>query len=411
MKKHFMFKNLLLGIIAVSFFFTSCKKEEEKDLTLSELMAGDIDLNGATAPTNVPVDPVITATFSTDVDPTTVTASNITLTQDYDDSSIPLTVSASGNTVTIDPQEALGSGTLYLLNLGSGLLSTDGKPLEALERSFTTEGTFAPSGVIAYWNFEDDADDQTGTFMPSDVIDIDYEASRNSAAGMAATFNGSTSLIRIPNGDDLSNTDDFALSFWVNADSTKHGQFVMGLSAWFGFQFEIAGDYSACKLAAQYDFGDGSSNSDDLWFPGNGETKDNGGWQGWTFCADLRDEGGVKALLADKWAHIVCMYNSSTKVGSMYINGELMKAQDFNLWPDDDPKQGIVGLKFAGNEGNNTFVFGFIQDYNDPTLSDDWANYSNPANNHFKGQLDDVRFFHKVLTETEIGLMYNSENQ
>jgi hypothetical protein len=291
------------------------------------------------------------------------------------------------------------------------LMATNGLYLTALDRSFTTEGTFVPAGQIAYWNFEDNADDQVGNFDPAGggVIAVTYEASRNAAAGKAATFNGTTTLIRIPNGDQLMNTDDFTLCFWVNADSTKHGQFVMGLAGWYGMQFEIAGDYTWCKLAAQYDFGDGTSGSEDLWFPGNGQTKDNGGWQGWTFCKDLTNAGGVQALLADKWAQVVCMYNSTTKVGTMYINGEKMKAQDFNLWPDGDPKQGVVGLKYNGNAGNNTFVLGFIQDNTDPTIGDGWADYADPNNNHFKGQLDDIRFFHKVLTETEIQLIYNSE--
>jgi len=42
-------------------------------------MVGTIDLNGATAPSNVPVNPTITATFSTDVDVATATTSNVTL--------------------------------------------------------------------------------------------------------------------------------------------------------------------------------------------------------------------------------------------------------------------------------------------------------------------------------------------
>ena len=185
----------------------------------------------------------------------------------------------------------------------------------------------------------------------------------------------------------------------------------MGLAAWYGFQFEIAGDYSSCKLAAQYNYGDGTSGSEDLWFNGaaTNSTKDNGGWQGWTFCKDLTNSGGVKALFANKWAYITCVYNSSTKVGTMYINGEKMKSQDFNLWPAGDKKLGVTGLKFAGNATNNAFVFGFIQDKTDPTITDSWAAYSDPANNHFKGMLDDVRIFHKPLTDTEIQLMYNSE--
>ena len=86
-----------------------------------------------------------------------------------------------------------------------------------------------------------------------------------------------------------------------------------------------------------------------------------------------------------------------------------MKEQDFNLWLAGDAKTTVVGLKYAGNAGNNMLAFGFIQDKNDPTLTDSWADYNNTSNNHFKGQLDDIRIFHKSLTDTEIRLMYNSE--
>ena len=67
-----------------------------------------------------------------------------------------------------------------------------------------------------------------------------------------------------------------------------------------------------------------------------------------------------------------------------------------------------TGMKFAGNADNNAFVFGFIQDKVDPTITDGWAAYTDPANGHFKGLLDDVSIFHKVLSPKIIGLMYSS---
>jgi hypothetical protein len=395
----------------LSISLTGCKKDESPAaFKLQTMTAGDIDLNGATAPGNVPVSPTITAVFSNNVDETTATSSNITLVQDYDKSNINIDITVDGKTVTIMPSDPLGNGALYKLSFGAGLKDVNGQMIEPFDRSFNTEGTFVPSGQVAYFNFENNANDQMGNYDPiSDgVIDITYTTSHNSAAGMAAQFNGNTSLIEIPNGDQLMNTNDFSLSFWVKADSTQHGQFVMGLAGWNGFQFEIAGDYGSCKLAAQYEFADGTSGSEDLWFPGNGQTKDNGGWQGWTFCKDLTNSGGVKELLAAKWANVVCVYNSTTKVGTMYINGEKMKAQDFNLWPDGDPKQTVTGLKYNGDPQNNVLALGFIQDKNNPTIGDGWADYSNPDNNHFKGLLDDVSIYHKVLSETEIQLMYNS---
>jgi hypothetical protein len=91
----------------------------------------------------------------------------------------------------------------------------------------------------------------------------------------------------------------------------------------------------------------------------------------------------------------------------MYINGEKMKEQDYNLY--DAPMTEANGLRYNGAPGNKQLVFGFIQDKNDPTIADDWAKYENQSNKHFKGLLDNVRVFHKALTEKEIQMMYDSE--
>ncbi len=377
---------------------------------MSSLKAGTIDLNGATSPTTVPVNPVIIAGFSTDVKASTVTATSVTMTRDYDGYVVPLGLSVNGTTITITPTVGLGNGSLYKLSFKSSITSTDGTALGQVDRTFTTTGSFVPDGMIAYYSFESTTADVLNHYNPmaGGVIGIAYAASYSTAAGMAAKFDGATTLIEIPNGDVMEATTDFTLAFWMKADSSKHGQFVMGLAGWYGFQFEVAGDYTWCKLAAQYSTDTiPASTSEDLWFPGDGKTKDNGGWKGWTFCKDLTGSGGVKYLLANKWAHIVCRFSGTTKLATMYINGEKMKEQDYHLY--DTPKTHFNGLKYNGAVGNNTFVFGFIQDKNNPTIGDPWADYSNPANNHFKGLLDDVRIFHKALTEQEIHLMYNSE--
>ncbi|MDP2723398.1 MAG: LamG-like jellyroll fold domain-containing protein [Bacteroidales bacterium] len=413
MKKSLMYLAALSTVAIIVFSVNGCKKDDgPSDLQIATLMAGTVNLNEATAPTNVPSATTITATFNTNIDAATATNTNITLVRDYDKASIALTFAVTTNTIVITPKEDLGNGALYKLSFTTGLKSTDGLAMTAvLERAFTTVGTFVPAGMIAYFDFNDNVNDQVGDYSPTaaGIIDLTYVASRNTLAGNAGLFNGTSTLVEIPNGDVINNTNNFTISFWVKADSTKHGQFVLGLAGWFGFQFEITGDYKWCKLAAQYNLGDGSSNSEDLYFSGDGQTGSNGGWQGWTFCKDLTTSGGVPGLLADKWAAVTCTYDAATKVGTMYINGEKMKAQDFNLWPDDDAKRNVTGLKYAGVSGNNHLALGFIQDKNDPSITDGWADYNDPNNNHFKGQLDDLRFYHKALTETEIGLMYNSE--
>ncbi len=397
---------MLFVVVAFSLMLTSCKKDPEP-LALVSLMAGSIDLNGATSPNNVPVNPTIVATFNVEVDPATATTTNITMVQEYDAAAIDLTVTTSGKTITIVPQASLGTGALYQLSFGAGLKSLDALAITPFQRTFTTEGTFAPAGAIAHFTFEDNSNDIIGSWDPAaaDIIDITYTASRKAAAGKAATFNGTTSLIEIPNGDLIMNTTSFTVAFWMKTNSTDktNGHFVMGLAGWNGFQYEVFGGYDGSKFAIQYEHATGTA-AEDMWFPALADL----GWQGWTYAKSLTvDE--MTALLKDAWINVIYTFNGPTKVGTLYFNGQKMKSFDFNLWPDEDAKRSVTGLKYAGLPAGNHLALGFIQERNNRTISDEWADYALPGNNHFKGQLDDIRFWHKALTETEIGLMYNSE--
>jgi len=415
MKKQIVKFSSLILVSVLLLGMMSCKKKDTAvTFSMTSLKAGSVDLNLGTPATTVPSNPTIMAGFSVAVNGATVTAATVTLVGQYGNKAIDLTLTTSGSTITIVPKTILGTGSVYTLSF-IGIGSTDGQSLGNVVRTFTTEGSFAPDGPVAYWNFDNNANDQMGNFnaLSSGIIDITYVDSYKGMAGKAASFNGTTSLIEIPNGNMLDSCSDFSIAFWVKADSTKHDQFVMGLAGWYGFQFEINHSSDAnkgwCKLAAQYKYANNTSGSEDLWFNGDGKTGTNGGWQGWTFCKDLVTGGGkVNDILADKWAFVTCVYEASTRIGTLYLNGEKMKAQDFNLWPAGDPKLTVTGLKYNGNPGNKNFVFGFIQDKNDPTIPDTWALYSDPNNNHFKGLLDDVRIYHRPLTASEITMMYNS---
>ncbi|MDY0076173.1 MAG: LamG-like jellyroll fold domain-containing protein [Bacteroidales bacterium] len=413
MKKNQFLLVFFLVLTSAALVFNGCKKDDDPvDLSLSSLTAGDIDLNGATSPSDVPVEPVIKATFNVNIDPATVTASSVSLTQDYDGASIPITTEVSNNVITIKPSQALGSGTLYKLNMTAAIMSTDAKPMTNIDRTFTTAGTFSPAGMVAHWTFEDNANDVVGSYNPSanGVVDITYAVGRNAAAGKAAKFNGTTSIIEIPNGDQLINTHDFTISFWVktNSEGIEHGHFVMGLGGYKGIQFEVFGGYDGAKFGIQYEFENGTTDSDDMWFPSLAADANNGGFQGWDFAKSLTIEQ-MMAKLKDNWLHVTYIYDAAPKKGTLYYDGEKMKSFDFNLWPENEIKRTTVGLKYVGNPAGNQLAFGFIQARDNPTLTDGWADYNSPDNNHFKGQLDDVKIFHKAITANEVRLMYESE--
>ncbi|MDT8432601.1 MAG: LamG-like jellyroll fold domain-containing protein [Bacteroidales bacterium] len=414
-KRLFYFGMLMIAALSLTVMY-SCDKEPDELLLDSMVATGDIDLNAATAPANVPTEAVITATFNTDLDAATVTTSTVTLTQDYDNADIPLDLSVAGNIVTITPQVILGNGALYQLQMTSGITTPEGLALTALTRSFTTVGTFVPTGVIAHWSFEETADDVVGDFDPASnqVVAITYTDSRNADAGKAATFDGDASIIEVPNGDDLINTDDFTLSFWVKTNSEGHtgGHFVMGLGAFYGIQYEIFGGYDGSKFAISYEVpGQEGNVSEDMWFPALATDNTTGGWQGWDFAKSLTADEMI-ALLKDSWLHVTYTYNSTEKAGTLYFNGEKMKSFDFDLWPEENQKRNVTGLKYMGSEPDvvNELAFGFVHSRAGTMWdSEPWGGYDFPDANHFKGQLDDVRIFHKALTATEIQLMYDSE--
>jgi hypothetical protein len=418
MRKQSIMLNVLLLALVVFIGVISCKKSSDNTVTfsLSSIKAGAIDLNGATPPANVPPNAVITATFSVAVNPATVTSTTIKLLRGFDTVYVASTIVVTGAVVTITPSTDLGNGTAYQLSF-AGVMSTDGQGMSPFTRAFVTVGTFAPSGAVAYYNFEGNANDQVGTYNPSPtgIVDLTYAASYTTAAGQCAAFNGTSTIIEIPNGDQLDNTTDFTIAFWVKANSVGHvdssgnpkGQFVFGLGAFKGFEFEMTGDYSSCKLSASYRLANDSTASEDLWFAGDG----NLGWQGWTYCRDLTASGGVAGLLKDKWAFVTCVYNSVTKIGTMYINGQIMKSQDFNLWPAGDPKTGVKGLEYGGVTPDvyPILALGHIFSRNSTMWNDQsWAKYSSPYSNHFGGWLDDLRIYHRPLSVNEISLMYAS---
>ena len=144
-------------------------------------------------------------------------------------------------------------------------------------------------------------------------------------------------------------------------------------------------------------------------FNGDGKTGSSGGWQGCTFSKDLTGAGGVAPLLKDKWAFIVYSFDHATKLATFSMNGEKIKVMDFNLWPAGDPKTGAAGLKWAGVAPDvvNELAFGFIQSRAGTMWANEtWGGYQYPTSNHFGGWLDEVRIYHRTLTETEIAAMY-----
>ncbi|MCX6288053.1 MAG: Ig-like domain-containing protein [Bacteroidetes bacterium] len=400
---------LLLGVLGCS------KSSDPPTLYFNSLNAGGVGL-GIVSPKTVPSNATIIGVLSSNIDPASATTSNIKLFRLFDSTYVDMTTTVSGNTITLLPKNDLGNGIYYELTF-TGIRSTDGLQLTYLWRAFTTIGSFGPPGLVAYWNFENNTYDQQGNYTVNSVNDLNYAISFRKSLGQCAVFNGTSTIIQVANGDSLVSTNDFSLSFWAKANSqyqidsagNPKGQLVLGVADYKGFEFEIAADYSSCKMVGSYALPDGITVSEDLSFAGDGKTGANGGLPGWTYCADLTTTGGVPGLLKDKWAFITCTFNSASKIGTLYINGVMMKQQDFNQWPIGDPARNITGMKYGGSTPGqvNIFAMGFFHSTGSTAYSGtSWGNYYSPYANHFRGWLDEVRIFHSSLTGIEVEQMY-----
>ena len=411
--------------LAFSVIFASCKKDPDA-LVISTIEAAGTALDGSavtknlnesTSATSVPLNAVVTVTFDKAVDATTANENTVTIKNEAG-TELTATVSSTGSSVTIDPTDDFERGTLYTLNL-FGLKATDEGELASITRTFETEGrkpVIAPytESQVAYWKFDGNTNEESGSFTTANEIAVSYTTDRFGQASSCLLFDGDETLVEVGKAASLVNTDDFTLSFWIKSDGSDkdandniRAQFVMGLAGWNGFQYEIFGNYGGCKLAASYELADGTGSAEDLWW----STAGNLGFEGWTFDQDVSGSGGLAGIIQDKWAHVVCTYNATTKIGSMYINGELRKSQDFNLYGDTHPKKGAVGLIYNGNPSpGDNLAFGFIQGSENPAIGDAWANpIGTPDNNHYKGLMDDVRIIHAAYSSADVKTLYDAE--
>ena len=86
-------------------------------------------------------------------------------------------------------------------------------------------------------------------------------------------------------------------------------------------------------------------------------------------------------------------------------------SSDFNLWPAGDSKLLVSGMKTqVAADLSTTWAFGFSKARDASFWEDtDFGAYSKPGANHFKGSIDDVRFFNAAMTRAEAIQLYNLE--
>ncbi|MFO8022593.1 MAG: Ig-like domain-containing protein, partial [Perlabentimonas sp.] len=137
-----------LPIVAVMLsvvFFTNCKDDEDDDNFLRPIVTSTSPLDNADG---IARNVSLTATFSMEMDPSTINSNTFTLKQGS--TSIPGTIEHSGETSTFTPLGTLGAATDYTVTISTDAKSLNGKALASNHAwSFSTGGSQDGQNVVA----------------------------------------------------------------------------------------------------------------------------------------------------------------------------------------------------------------------------------------------------------------------
>lgn len=225
---------------------------------------------------------------------------------------------------------------------------------------FRLEATLSTlyNGLVAYYPLNWDTQDYSGNGYHLTNIGASLVADKNGKSESAYHFSGSdylesTSVIGIGGGD-------ITISVWYKPLSVAHSREVGG---WAG----IASTYNASSNTEYSVFHSGEGKDASFLFGGGMHKPFEGVW---VMSATYE---------LDRWYHLV--YTMSAEKQNLFVNGEHVRSADPTSIPSQTSSRGMVRI----GKGCATMYNSVI------------------------GDIDNVRFYNRVLTEDEILQIYNLE--
>ena len=213
------------------------------------------------------------------------------------------------------------------------------------------------SGLVAYYPFNGNANDESGNGNNGTVNGATLTSDRFGNANKAYSFNGTQNYIEVPDQTTLRFNSSFSISLWFSFNS---------------FNFNPS-DIAFISKALGSDYYD----SYEVYYD----------WH-YRFSAAYCNTGGCDEVdyfntpSINNWYHIVSLFDKGSNTMKLYLNGILAV---------NTP---LVNSSFTLDYDNNSLLIGVDSEYG--------------ANDQFfDGKLDDIRLYNRLLTETEIQQLYN----
>lgn len=274
--------------------------------------------------------------WSTNENPTITLITKTANSSGIGDYTSPLTGLAENTTYYIRAYATNNAGTVY-----------------GNQVSFTTSSVMPLNGLVAYYPFNGNANDEGVNANHGIVTGATLTTNRKGAANKAYYFDGTSNYIKITGGLPITNS--FTISFWAFCEDASNYNNVIcdGSSQDGGNDFLI--NFRSTSIGIRADKNNLPLNYED------------------SYPAALSNLD-----IINKWVNVVWVMDPASS--KIYLNGEL-----------------ISTINQAGtNEGHHD-AFSFIG------ARQVWGN----PDYFFKGKLDDIMIYNKPLTQAEITTLYN----
>lgn len=234
-------------------------------------------------------------------------------------------------------------------------------------RDYTVMITFPNNKLIAGYSFDGNALDHSSNNFHGTASNVTSSNDRKGQLNSSFYFNGINSKITIPHQSELtlgnSQTKEFSISIWFKADliqSNINANYIAAHLVHKGLGESGNQDYSVY-------FGTVPSNVDKfLWVTGS--------------AVDMCSYSIFTPPPRDNWHHLVLTYSAVLKEKKVFVDGIMVKSCQFTIMPVDLNADITIG---------KGVVYGYQADI------------------YYKGFIDDLHFYNKVLNQNEVNLLNN----
>jgi len=275
--------------------------------------------------------------------------------------------SSSPSPTTTDSKTIDGNGTGSFTSSITGLAASTTYYLRSYainsagtaygnQQTFTTLGPIPTDGLVGYWPFNGNANDESGNNHHGTVIGTTLTFDRFGQSDKAYSFDGTDDYITVTPNSLVDNATEITVSCWLKRDLLDD----YGLPIHTGNQGRYGVHAKKDSVAVNV--------TTDSGFDGNPPTEFG---TKWTYYNQT------------EWSHILLRYTGSNI--ELYVNGQLLTSRfaEGKIWT---PQESYL-------------AFGM------------YMLFGNPTSGHYKGLLDDIRVYNRALSISEIQTLYYENSQ